>query len=114
LLVAVTLPGQYPAQTILNVGLNDRTVAGLARQACGDERFAWAAYCRLIWALGTVVFAVPGVAFEEAFRSCCGSIWKTSQPGTRQESGRWRRLVSKFSGRMPDESFPRTLASNWT
>ena len=55
------MPGMM--ETILNLGLNDTTVAGLAAQA-GDERFAWDSYRRLIQMYGRVVLGVPGEHFE--------------------------------------------------
>ena len=47
--------------TILNVGLNDRSVAGLAA-ATDNERFAWDSYRRLVQMFGNVVDGVPGDA----------------------------------------------------
>jgi pyruvate,orthophosphate dikinase len=58
---AASMPGMM--ETILNLGLNDTTVAGLAAQA-GDERFAWDSYRRLIQMYGRVVLRVPGEHFE--------------------------------------------------
>ncbi|MFI7602382.1 pyruvate, phosphate dikinase [Actinoplanes sp. NPDC049681] len=56
-----SMPGMM--ETILDIGLNDVTVAGLARQS-GDERFAWDSYRRLIQMFGRTVFDVPADAFE--------------------------------------------------
>src|SRR5215204_4312818 len=58
---AASMPGMM--ETILNLGLNDTTVAGLAVQA-GDDRFAWDSYRRLIQMYGRVVLGVPGEHFE--------------------------------------------------
>lgn len=58
-----SMPGMM--ETVLNVGLNDASVAGLAKQA-GNERFAWDSYRRLIQMYGKTVRGVPGEAFEEA------------------------------------------------
>ena len=60
---AVSMPGMM--DTILNLGLNDETVEGLAR-ATGNTRFAWDAYRRLIQMYGDVVDGVDAHAFEEA------------------------------------------------
>jgi pyruvate,orthophosphate dikinase len=58
-----SMPGMM--DTVLNVGLNDNSVKGLAEQA-GNERFAWDSYRRLIQMFGKTVSEVPGVAFEHA------------------------------------------------
>jgi pyruvate,orthophosphate dikinase len=59
-----SMPGMM--ETVLNVGLNDTSVQGLARQAGGNDRFAWDSYRRLIQMFGKTVCDVPGEAFEEA------------------------------------------------
>ncbi|WIN00852.1 pyruvate, phosphate dikinase [Actinoplanes oblitus] len=56
-----SMPGMM--ETILDIGLNDRSVEGLARQS-RDERFAWDSYRRLIQMFGRTVFDVPAEAFE--------------------------------------------------
>ncbi|MBP2298834.1 pyruvate, phosphate dikinase [Azospirillum picis] len=58
---AVSMPGMM--DSILNLGLNDRTVEGLAARS-GDERFAWDCYRRLVQCFGCVVMGVPGHRFE--------------------------------------------------
>jgi pyruvate,orthophosphate dikinase len=59
-----SMPGMM--ETVLNVGLNDESVVGLAAQAGGDERFAWDSYRRLIQMFGKTVCEVPGEEFEQA------------------------------------------------
>ncbi|MEU6342743.1 pyruvate, phosphate dikinase [Streptomyces sp. NPDC046977] len=58
-----SMPGMM--DTVLNIGLSDDSVAGLAAQA-GDERFAWDSYRRLIQMFGKTVLGVEGDLFEEA------------------------------------------------
>jgi pyruvate,orthophosphate dikinase len=58
-----SMPGMM--DTVLNLGLNDRSVLGLARQAASD-RFAFDSYRRFIQMFGKIVMDVPGEAFEEA------------------------------------------------
>ena len=58
-----SMPGMM--DTVLNIGLTDESVGGLAAQA-GDERFAWDSYRRLLQMFGKTVLGVPGEAFEEA------------------------------------------------
>jgi pyruvate,orthophosphate dikinase len=59
-----SMPGMM--ETVLNVGLNDESVAGLSRQAGGNDRFAWDSYRRLIQMFGKTVCEVPGEEFENA------------------------------------------------
>ncbi|HEX5250076.1 MAG TPA: pyruvate, phosphate dikinase [Gaiellales bacterium] len=59
----VSMPGMM--DTILNLGLNDRSVEGLAKQA-GDERFALDSYRRFVQMFGDVVMGVDGHLFEDA------------------------------------------------
>jgi len=59
----VSMPGMM--DTVLNLGLNDDTVAGLAR-ASGDARFAWDSYRRFIQMYADVVLDLDHGAFEEA------------------------------------------------
>jgi pyruvate,orthophosphate dikinase len=58
-----SMPGMM--DTVLNIGLSDDSVAGLATQA-GDERFAWDSYRRLIQMFGKTVLGVDGDRFEDA------------------------------------------------
>ncbi|MEV4741479.1 pyruvate, phosphate dikinase [Streptomyces sp. NPDC049555] len=58
-----SMPGMM--DTVLNIGLSDASVTGLAAQA-GDERFAWDSYRRLIQMFGKTVLGVDGDLFEEA------------------------------------------------
>ncbi len=59
----VSMPGMM--DTVLNLGLNDQTVEGLA-SASGDERFAWDSYRRFIQMYSDVVLGLDHGAFEEA------------------------------------------------
>jgi pyruvate,orthophosphate dikinase len=61
---AVSMPGMM--NTILNLGLNDRSVEGQAA-ATGNVRFAYDSYRRLINMFGDVVMGVDHEHFEEAF-----------------------------------------------
>src|SRR5918996_1760001 len=60
-----SMPGML--DTVLNLGLNDDSVEGLAR-ATGNERFAWDSYRRFVQMYGNVVKGVPGERFEEEIR----------------------------------------------
>ncbi|HYZ53065.1 MAG TPA: pyruvate, phosphate dikinase [Streptosporangiaceae bacterium] len=58
-----SMPGMM--DTVLNIGLSDESVKGLAKQA-GNERFAWDSYRRLIQMFGKTVLGIDGDAFEHA------------------------------------------------
>jgi pyruvate,orthophosphate dikinase len=64
-----SMPGML--DTVLNVGLNDESVLGLAR-ATENERFAWDAYRRLVQMFGNVVHGIPGDRFEDAIKELRG------------------------------------------
>jgi pyruvate,orthophosphate dikinase len=57
-----SMPGMM--ETVLNVGLNDASVIGLA-EFSGDERFAWDSYRRLIQMFGKTVLDIDGDLFAE-------------------------------------------------
>jgi pyruvate,orthophosphate dikinase len=57
-----SMPGMM--DTILNLGLNERTLQGLVRQA-GDARFAWDANRRFIMMFSDVVLGIPKAEYEE-------------------------------------------------
>ena len=63
---AMSMPGMM--DTILNLGINDRTVKGLAR-ASGSERFAWDSYRRFVQLFGKVVFGVEDSGFERVLEA---------------------------------------------
>jgi pyruvate,orthophosphate dikinase len=56
-----SMPGMM--DTVLNLGLNDRTIQGLIRRT-GNERFAWDAYRRFIQMFGNVVMGIEKDVFE--------------------------------------------------
>ncbi|MBI2756234.1 MAG: pyruvate, phosphate dikinase [Chloroflexi bacterium] len=59
-----SMPGMM--DTVLNLGLNDETVQGLARQT-NNERFAWDAYRRFIQMFGRIVMGVSGEKLDHVF-----------------------------------------------
>ena len=61
-----SMPGMM--ETVLNIGLSDESVHGLAKQA-GSERFAWDSYRRLIQMFGKTVLDIEGGDFEHAIDS---------------------------------------------
>jgi pyruvate,orthophosphate dikinase len=57
-----SMPGML--DTVLNVGLTDESVKGLASRT-SDERFAWDCYRRLVQMFGNVVRGIPGKQFQD-------------------------------------------------
>jgi len=60
-----SMPGML--DTVLNLGLNDESVAGLAEKT-GNERFAWDSYRRFVQMFGNVVMGIPGERFENEIK----------------------------------------------
>jgi pyruvate, orthophosphate dikinase len=60
-----SMPGML--DTVLNLGLNDRSVEGLAAKT-GNERFAWDSYRRFVQMFGNVVRGVAGERFEDEIK----------------------------------------------
>ena len=58
-----SMPGMM--ETVLNIGLNDASVIGLA-EVSGDDRFAWDSYRRLLQMYGKTVLDIPGEVFADA------------------------------------------------
>jgi len=59
-----SMPGMM--DTVLNLGLNDSSVKGLAAQT-DDERFAYDSYRRFVAMYGRIVLGIDGAAFDEPF-----------------------------------------------
>src|SRR3954468_296230 len=60
-----SMPGML--DTVLNLGINDRSVEGLAK-ATDNERFAWDSYRRFVQMFGNVSRGIPGEQFEGALK----------------------------------------------
>src|SRR6185437_464830 len=61
-----SMPGMM--DTVLNLGMNDRAVEGLAAKTEND-RFAWDSYRRFVQMFGNVCRGVPGELFEDAIKA---------------------------------------------
>lgn len=87
----VSMPGMM--DTVLNLGLNDTTVEGLARSS-GDERFAWDSYRRFVQMYGSVVMGVAHHHFEDVldqFKRTLGVVDDTAISATQ-----WREVVKAY------------------
>src|ERR687885_1281014 len=60
-----SMPGML--DTVLNLGINDTSVQGLAR-ATGNERFAWDSYRRFVQMFGNVTRGIDGEKFEDVIK----------------------------------------------
>ncbi|MER7488408.1 pyruvate, phosphate dikinase [Streptomyces sp. NPDC126497] len=86
-----SMPGMM--DTVLNIGLSDKSVQGLAEQA-GDERFAWDSYRRLIQMFGKTVLGVDGELFEDALDAA--KTAKKVTVDTELEAADLKKLVTRF------------------
>jgi len=91
-----SMPGMM--ETVLNIGLNDDSVLGLAKQS-GNERFAWDSYRRLIQMFGRTVLGIEGDLFERAIDELKGD-----REDTDLEAADLQRLVETYKGIVRAES----------
>src|SRR6478609_6146195 len=87
----VSMPGMM--DTVLNLGLNDETVQGLAT-ASGDERFAWDSYRRFIQMYSDVVLGLDHGLFEEALEIAKED--KGYDADTEMTAADWKELVGQY------------------
>ncbi len=87
----VSMPGMM--DTVLNLGLNDRTVEGLA-QTSGDARFAWDSYRRFIQMYSDVVLGLDHHLFEDALEIAKEDSGYYADVEMQAED--WRALVSEY------------------
>ncbi len=103
----VSMPGMM--DTVLNLGLNDATVEGLARVS-EDPRFAWDSYRRFIQMYSDVVLELDHDAFEEALE-----VAKEDQGyflDTEMTADDWRGLVAEYKtivARLWGKPFPQDV-----
>ena len=87
----ISMPGMM--DTVLNLGLNDATVDGLAATS-GDARFAWDSYRRFIQMYGDVVLDVDHGLFEEALEIAKEDAGYFTD--TEMTADDWRALVGEY------------------
>ncbi|GAA3532239.1 pyruvate, phosphate dikinase [Nonomuraea rosea] len=92
-----SMPGMM--ETVLNIGLNDESVHGLAKQAGGNDRFAWDSYRRLIQMFGKTVLGIDGDRFEEALEAL-----KDRRQDTDLDANELQQLVETFKGIVREET----------
>ena len=103
----VSMPGMM--DTVLNLGLNDETVEGLAATS-GDPRFAWDSYRRFIQMYSDVVLGLDHGLFEEALEIAKED--KGFYNDTEMECEDWQALVGQYKDivrRELGEDFPQDV-----
>jgi pyruvate,orthophosphate dikinase len=88
-----SMPGML--DTVLNLGLNDESVAGLAERT-GNERFAWDSYRRFVQMFGNVVMDIEGERFEAEIKRVKGE--RGVKLDTELDVDALRELVEAFKG----------------
>ncbi|MGH9023259.1 MAG: PEP/pyruvate-binding domain-containing protein, partial [Acidimicrobiia bacterium] len=96
---AFSMPGMM--DTVLNLGLNDVSVKGLAKQT-GNERFALDSYRRFVQMFGKIVLGVPGEPFEEALHQAIEAKGVPNEAALSAED--LTSLVETFKGIVAAES----------
>ena len=93
-----SMPGMM--DTVLNLGLNDETVEGLAKRS-GDERFAYDSYRRFIQMYSDVVLGVEHYNFEEILE-----YYKEEQEyelDTELTAADWKDVIARYKERVDEE-----------
>ena len=102
-----SMPGMM--DTVLNLGLNDVTVEGLARRS-SDRRFAYDTYRRFIQMYGDVVLGIDHDLFEEALENY--KSLKGFELDTELKAEHWAEVVDRFNALVEQElgkPFPQDL-----
>jgi pyruvate,orthophosphate dikinase len=102
-----SMPGMM--DTVLNLGLNDETLEGLAKKT-GDKRFAWDCYRLLIHMFADVVLEIPKKKFEEILRrkkreNKITNDFELSEKVLEKTVAEYKMLIKKESG----EDFPQDV-----
>jgi pyruvate,orthophosphate dikinase len=94
-----SMPGMM--DTVLNLGLNDETVEGLARDA-HDDRFAWDSYRRFVQMYGSVVLGVKHHWFEEIIDQTKHETGANEDTALSAQD--WRRVVDGYKEIIANET----------
>jgi len=94
----VSMPGMM--DTVLDLGLNDGTVEGLARQN-DDPRFAYDSYRRFIQMYSDVVLGIDHHRFEELLESCKQKHSFTLD--TELGADDWKQLIAAYKAKVEEE-----------
>jgi len=100
----VSMPGMM--DTVLNLGLNDETIAGLEKRS-GDARFAWDSYRRFVQMYADVVMNVDHYEFEDVIDTV--KRQKGYGDDTQIIADEWRKIVEQYKAIIKDrlgQDFP--------
>ena len=106
-----SMPGML--DTVLNLGLNDESVAGLAR-VTDNERFAWDSYRRFVQMFGNVSRGIPGERFEDAISEAKSErgVTRGHRARRRRAARAHRHLQARSTASTPARTSPRTRRSS--
>lgn len=98
---AISMPGMM--DTILNLGINDKTVEGLSQKS-NNPRFAWDSYRRFIQLFGKVVFGVDDKKFDEVLENAKKNQAVQSDSALNEKSlkgivSEYKKICEKHTGR---------------
>ena len=98
---AISMPGMM--DTILNLGLNDATVEGLADRS-GNPRFAWDSYRRFVQLFGKVVFGADDSKFDDVLNRAkkaqgAETDGELNERSLRGVVAKYKKICEKHSGR---------------
>ena len=93
-----SMPGMM--DTVLNLGLNDRTVEALGQDA-GDARFAWDSYRRFIQMYGDVVMGLDHEVFEEILEDEKGRLGH--EQDTELSAAEWQHVIARYKQTIEEE-----------
>ncbi len=93
-----SMPGMM--DTVLNLGLNDKTVEALAKET-GNERFALDSYRRFIQMYANVVLGVDHAFFEEILDDTKARL--ELEHDTDLEAGHWRDVITRYKQTVEEE-----------
>jgi pyruvate, orthophosphate dikinase len=96
---ARSMPGMM--ETILNLGLNDQTVEGLARRT-NNARFAWDAYRRFVQMYATVVSGLPKEELEGRLRALKERL--RAKDDTQVAAENWQKLVAEYKDHFQEKT----------
>jgi pyruvate,orthophosphate dikinase len=94
----VSMPGMM--DTVLNLGLNDETAKGLAKQS-GDERFAYDSYRRFIQMYGNVVLGIEHHTFEEILELHKSDL--NLETDTELTADHWKKVIEDYKAKVAEE-----------
>ena len=95
----ISMPGVV--ESVLNIGLNDETVKGLAAKS-GDTRFAYDCYKRFVQMFGTVVYGIKSRKFERALAQFLQS--EKLKDARELDENKMQQVVEMFKGIVKEES----------